>query len=167
MNRNRFFLIYVFFIFDCLLLMAMTSCDNNNKRVLTKEPSSRYIVEYQDSTIIINFEFKDRDNKKKKSSFALYYKDGLYYDKEDSALVLSVKDTTICEYDRHFNSVHFFRCRKLSKNLYVAENYTVYYPSAFNGEQKSIRSGHHYYYDEKYKIKRIHRSIEIDDYVVE
>ena len=152
-----------------LLLIVSTNCNNDNKIVLKKTPSTRYEIEYKDSSITINYVIKEKKGEKP-NSFTLYYNNGHYYDEDDSCVFFSLKDTTICEYDSHFNSLHIMRFRKLNKNLYATENFIVNNLSnnvLGNMErQKSIRNGIHYYYDSTYHIVGIHRYDEVDEFVL-
>lgn len=160
--------VYPYYFLFWLLLIASTSCNNNNKIVLKKTPSTQYEIEYQDSSITINYVFKERGGGTK--SFTLFYREGQYFDEDDSCIFLSVKDTIVCEYDSHFNSMHIMRFRKLDENLYATENFIVNYQTNdvlgnMKG-QKSIRNGIHYYYDSTYHILGIHRFDEVDDFIL-
>lgn len=148
-----------------LIVICLYSCKDKSKLILIKKPTSQYSIEYNDSVINISYKEKDQYH----SSFSLIRNHDFYFDKEDSSLFLSLRDTTIYTYDHHFHFKFMSRNRKIEDNLYVAENFQLPYDDRDYSEltiKDSIKPLIHYYYDSNYHIVRIHRFDEVDDFIL-
>lgn len=148
-----------------LIVVCLYSCKDKSKLILIKKPTSQYSIEYKDSVINICYKEKDQYH----SSFSLIRNNDLFFDKEDSSFILSLRDTTIYTYDNHLHLKFMLRIRKIEDNLYVAENYQLPYDNRDFSEltiKDNIKPLIHYYYDSNYHIVRIHRFDEADDFIL-
>jgi hypothetical protein len=158
------------FLVPATICMLLLGCHNYNKSILIQEPSTQYCIEYNGDGIVINYGSPDA----MENALCLFYKNGQYYNCSDSSLFLSNKDRSlIIIYDslNHKKTVRSFQ-ELYKDSIYVTENYIVPYDSLNYDyysltERDSVVMEVFYYYDKDYKIVKIHRFNDIDDYVIE
>ncbi|MBR4387640.1 MAG: hypothetical protein IKT00_00445 [Prevotella sp.] len=158
------------FLVPAIVCMLLLGCQKIIKSILIQEPSTQYCIEYNGDGIVINYGPPDAVEK----ALFLFYKNGQYFNCSDSSLFLSNKDRSlIIIYDtlNHKKTVRSFQ-ELYKDSIYVTENYNVPYDSLNYDyyslkERDSVVREVFYYYDKEYKMVKIHRYNDIDDYVIE